>query len=539
MMEYSNGTRVRFCSRRSAVMGQRGAVATSQPLAAQAGLAMLFSGGNAADAAIAAAAVLTVVEPMNTGLGGDGFALIFDASSGRVHALNASGRAAESATVEAYRRRGLNRVPETGILSVTVPGLVDGWAEILRRHGTKTLAEVLVPAIEYAENGFPVSEIISRDWHAFAGKLAAHPSTARVYLPGGRPPRPGEVVCQPDLARTLRRLGTGGPDEFYRGELAEQIVAFSAAEGGLLTKDDLAKHKSSWVTPISTGYRGYQVYELPPNTIGICALMTLNILEGFDIRAMGCHSELHLHMLIEALKLSVTDTLAYIGDPDQTTIPTEGLLSKEYAGQRRRSIEEVATHDAGPGNPYRGGETVYLTVVDDRGNAVSLINSLFDDFGAGLVVDGTGIALQNRGSLFCLDPEHPNCIAPGKRPLHTLIPALVLKDGRLFMSFGVMGGWMQPQGHAQVLSNIIDFDMNPQSALDAPRVRYLNGCQVAVEAELPEIVRRNLIKRGHEIVLRLPMGMGFGGGQIILVDPTSGSLIAGSDPRKDGCAVAI
>jgi gamma-glutamyltranspeptidase/glutathione hydrolase len=520
-------------------MGLHGAVATSQPLATQAGVAMLISGGNAVDAAVAAAAVLTVVEPMMTGLGGDCFAIIFNAESGEIHALNASGRAPQSATAEAYMRLGLNSIPETGILSVTVPGLVDGWAQLIAHHGTKDLAEVLSPAIEYAENGFPVSEIVSRDWHDLESKLAQHHSTAKAYLSNGRPPRPGEILRQPDLSRSLKVISLGGKDEFYHGELAERIASFCKAEGGFLTKDDLAMHKSNWVKPITASYRGYKLYELPPNTIGICAIMALNIIEGYSFGSIDYHSEFHLHLLIEAIKLSFADMAAYVADPDQTSIPTDGLLSKEYAEQRRQNIKDNVIANIPVGDPFRENDTVYLTVVDGKGNAVSLINSLYDEFGSGLVVDGTGICLQNRGSLFSLNPKHPNCIAPGKRPLHTLAPALVLTDGKLFMSFGVRGGWMQPQGHVQVLNNIVDFGMNPQTALDSPRFRYLTGHQVALEKPLLERAQDSLISRGHDIVPKLPKGMSFGGGQIILKDPQTGSLVAGSDPRTDGCAAAI
>ncbi len=528
-----------FPSRRSAVMGLRGAVATSQPLATQAGIAMLSSGGNAVDAAVAAAAVLTVVEPMNTGLGGDGFALVYHADSNRVDALNASGTAPQAATVEAYRRKGFNRVPESGIFSVTIPGMVDGWDELLSRYGTKDFKEVLTPAIDYAEKGFPVSEIISLNWHRFADRLVEHTSATQAYLPAGRPPRPGEVFRHPDLANSLKRIASGGRDEFYQGELADRIAAFSASEGGFLTRKDLMEYKSKWVSPITTKYRGCDVCEMPPNTIGLAVLIALNILEGYDIEEMGFYSELRFHTLIEAIKLSFADIKTYVADPDHADIPLQSLLSKDYAAHRRKMIGARAAVEVSPGAPYRKGDTVYITTVDSKGNAISLINSLFYDFGAGLVVDGTGICLQNRGTLFSLDPFHLNCIAPGKRPLHTLIPGLVLKGNRLFMSFGVVGGWMQPQAHVQILSNIIDFGMNPQVALDAPRVCYTEGPRVAVEKQLLNQMELGLGNRGHEIVFDLPTGFTFGGGQVIMVDPETRSLAAGSDPRKDGCAAAI
>lgn len=528
--------RLRFPSRRSAVVGIRSAVASSQPLAVQAGIATLTAGGNAADAAVATAAVLSVVEPMSTGLGGDAFALVFDSRSGTVSTLNSSGRAPQRASLDTWASLGLQRIPEIGILSVLVPGVVDSWANLLTRYGTMSLADVLTPAIAYAEDGFPISEVVSRDWHRAAPKLKIYPSTAKTYLYNGRPPKPGEIIRQPDLANTLRLIARGGRDEFYLGEVAERIVACSQASNGLLTKEDLRDYSSQWISPISTTYRGFLVCEVPPNSIGVAVLIALNILEDYDIGSMVYHSSDHLHVLIEAVKLSMADALTHVSDPDETEFDPAWLLSKQYASERRRSIDKEASSrmtDIG----HRPGGTVYITVVDSNRNAVSLSNSLFDDFGSGVIVEGTGVVLNNRASLFSLDSQHSNCIAPGKRSLHTLCPSMVIQEKDLFMSFGVMGGMMQPQGQLMVFSNIVDFGMDPQTALDAPRFRYLDGRRVAVEHEIPHSVRSDLSDRGHEIILGA--GVSFGGGQAIMVDGSTGVLVAGSDPRKDGCAMAL
>ncbi|MFQ5711251.1 MAG: gamma-glutamyltransferase [Candidatus Geothermarchaeales archaeon] len=531
-----------FPSRRSVVMSRNGMVATSQPLAAQAGVRMLLEGGNAIDAAIAASAALNVVEPMSTGIGGDLFALIYLAGSKRVRALNASGRSPYAANLDYFSQRGLREIPLSGMMPVTVPGTVDGWATMLEEHGTMGLPEVLRPAIEYAEDGFPVTEVISALWRGSVSLLAAHPSSAKAYLIDGRAPLPGEVFKQPDLAKTLRMIADGGRDVFYRGEIAEVIIRFSQENGGLLSLRDFAEHTSTWVEPISTDYRGYDVYECPPNDQGLTVLLALNIVEGFDLALMEHNSAEHLHPLIEALKLAFADAQEYVADPDFAEIPIGGLLSKAYADEQRARIDEGrAAGEVLAGVPPSQGDTVYITVVDEHRNAVSLMNSLFWGFGSGMVVEGTGICLHNRGALFSLDADHRNRLEPHKRPYHTIIPSMVLKDDELFMSFGVMGGFMQPQGQLQVLVNILDFGMNVQSALDAPRFRYVAGRQVSVEEGIGESTRRNLSKRGHEIVPleTTPMSLGgFGGGQVIMVDP-AGVLLAGSDPRKDGFAIGF
>jgi len=527
-----------FPSRRPVVMGFGGAVATSQPLAAQAGLRLLLQGGNAADAAIAAAATLNVVEPMSTGLGGDAFALVYWAKEGKVYALNASGRAPYAATLEAFQRRGLAEVPLHGILPVTVPGTAAGWADLLARFGKLGLDRALQPAIEYAEHGFPVSEGIAHSWQDSEDLLRQNAEATRVFLPGGHTPRAGQRFTSPDLARSLRALAENGPDAIYKGPIAQAIVATSEKHGGLLTLRDLAEHASTWVEPIYTDYRGYRVYECPPNGHGIAALIALNILSGYDVAALPFGSADALHLKMEAMKLAMIDAGRYVADPEMAYVPVQGLLSRSYANERRALISlERAIAAPQAGLPPTGGDTVYLCAADSEGNAVSFINSLYYGFGSGIVAEGTGIALHNRGNLFSLDPAHPNCIAPHKRPYHTIIPCMVTKGGKLAICFGVMGGFMQPQGHMQVLSNMVDYGMTPQEALDAPRFRFVQGNEFFIEPSFPLNPYAALTARGH--VLYVDAEGGFGGGQVIRVDPESGALMAGSEPRNDGCAVAF
>jgi len=527
-----------YPSRRSVVMGFGGAVAASQPLAAQAGLRMLLQGGNAADAAIAVAAALNVVEPMSTGLGGDAFALIYWAKERKVYALNASGRAPYAASLEEMRRRGLQEMPSRGMLPVTVPGAAAGWADLLGRFGRLGLDRVLQPAIAYAEQGFPLSQNIARAWQGSEALLRRTSEAAKVYLPGGRAPRPGERFASPDLARSLRLLAEKGTDAFYRGPIAKAIVATSRELGGLLADEDLADHSSTWVEPISVDYRGYRVYECPPNGHGIAALIALRILNGYDLPAMAFDAVEALHLKMEAVKLGMTDAARYVADPEAVPVPVSGLLSAQYAAERRSLIRpDRAIAMPQPGLPPMGQDTVYLCAADGEGNAVSFINSLYEGFGSGIVAEGTGIVLQNRGNLFSLDPEHPNCIAPHKRPYHTIIPCMVTHDGALSVCFGVMGGFMQPQGHVQVLSNLVDHGMDPQQALDAPRFRFDRGHEFGIESHLPRAVYAALRSRGHS--LHIGGSGNFGGGQVIQVHPESGALMAGSDPRKDGCAVAF
>jgi len=530
-----------FPSRRSAVMSRRGMVATSQPLAAQAGISILQQGGNAVDAAIATAAALNVVEPQSTGLGGDAFALIYLKKSNELRALNASGRAPGAMTLEAMQKLGFKAMPLTGIHSVTVPGTLDGWCTLLDTLGTMGLQDVLAPAIRLAEEGFPVTEIISHSWHVNSPKLRQNEAAARTYLPQGRPPRAGEVFVQPDLAKTLRTIAEGGKEAFYQGEIADAIVACSRRLGGFFSRQDLAQHKSTWVEPISTSYRGYDIYECPPNDQGLIVLLALRILEGYDLASMGHNSAGYLHLLIEAIKLAFADGDYYIADPDFSIIPLKGLLSPPYIDKRRALIKaDKALEAVTRGVPDTDGDTVYLATADKEGNYVSFINSLYHAFGSGVVVEGTGICLQNRGALFSLDPTHPNCLAPGKRPYHTIIPGMVFKDGEPRYVFGVMGGFMQPQGHVQVLANLIDFSMGVQTALDAPRFRYYPRQGCAFEPGVPQAAIAELKRRGHPIVqLDDPYSQQFGGGQIIMISPANGAYIAGSDPRKDGCAIGL
>ncbi len=528
-----------FWSRRSAVMSTRGLVATSQPLAAQAGMTMLQQGGNAVDAAVATAAALNVVEPMATGLGGDAFALIYLAGSNRLRALNASGRAPYSAGPDTLRGLGYQEMPATGIHSVTIPGTLDGWCCMLEEHGTMPLAEVLAPAIALAERGFPITEVIAHSWKRNSEKLRLDASAASTYLPAGRAPGPGEVITQPDLAGPFRKLAAGGREVFYGGEIAEAIVACSEANGGLITIRDLRDHTSSWTTPISTRYHGYDVYECPPNGQGLLALLALNILEGYDLHHLEHNSSEYLHLLMEAIKLAFAGASRYVADPDFVDLPVRQLLSRPYAEQLRDLIAgNTAGRPEERGIPNPGDDTVYLAVTDREGNSVSFINSLYQSFGSGVVVPGTGICLQNRGSLFTLEEGHPNCIEPHKRPYHTIIPAMVFREGALYLTFGVMGGFMQPQGHVQVLLNMVHFGMDVQTALDAPRFRYIQDTECAFEPGILPYVVQELAGKGHGITeLDDPYCPQFGGGQAIMVHPETKALIAGSDPRKDGCAI--
>ncbi len=526
----------RFGPGRSAVICQHGAVATSQPLAAQSGLQILRDGGNAIDAAVATGAVLNIVEPMSTGIGGDAFMLVYQPKEGSIRGLNGSGRAPYAAEPEFFTKQGLTHIPASGSLyPVTVPGTVDGWATLLEAHGTMSLAEVLQPAIDYAENGFPVSPQISLAWQGSTEMLARHPDSARTYLNNGRAPVPGEIFRQPNLARTFRLIAEGGTDAFYRGEIAENIVKFSDENGGLFTIQDFKDHRSDWVEPISTNYRGYDIYEIPPNGQGIAALLALNIVEGLDLRAMGHNSPEYLHYAIEAMKLGFADLYQYVTDPKFVDVPVAGLLSDEYTqSQRGRVSAERANVEPSAGTPSLGSDTVYVSVVDRERNVVSFINSLFAGFGSGLVAGETGIMLQNRGAGFSLNPSHANCIAPHKRALHTIIPGMIAHKGVPLVTFGVMGGQMQPQGHLQFVCNLVDFNMDVQSALDAPRFRVLDGSGIMLENGIPMNAQATLARKGHHIV---PGNTFFGGGQAIFVHPEFGTLIAGSDPRRDGCAI--
>ena len=533
-------------STRSVVLARNGIVATSQPLASAAGLRVLQQGGNAIDAAVTAAAVLSVVEPTMNGVGGDLFAIVYDAKTKTVRGLNASGRAPAAATLDEFRRRKLDEIPYRGVLSVSVPGVVDGWHELLSKHGTIPLARAIEPAIGYARDGFAVSEIIAQQWKAQEKTLAKDPAAAATFLPAGRAPATGDVFRNPNLASTLDEIARGGRDGFYRGSVAQAIAADMKKRGGLLTAADLAANRPDWITPISTSYRGYEVFELPPNTQGIVALEMLNILEGFDVKALGHNSAAYLHLLVEAKRIAFADRAAWLGDLD--AVPPGALArlrSKEYAAERRREIDPAraapgykpltlaSQPPAAPEPPAAKGDTIYLTAADRDGNVVSLIQSIYESFGSGIVAGDTGIALHNRGSLFSLQAGHPNVLAPGKRPFHTLVPAMVLKDNRPWLSFGVMGGDMQPQGHVQVLLNLIDFGMNVQEAGEAARFRH-SAAGLALESAISAEARAGLEARGHSVITSVGA---FGGFQGILIDPKTGVMMGGSDPRKDGQAV--
>ena len=540
-------------STRSVVMGRHGMIATSQPLASAAGLRVMQEGGNAIDAAVAAAAVLAVVEPSMTGIGGDLFAIIYDAKTKTLKALNASGRSPYAATPAEFAKRNQERVPGAGVLSVTVPGVIEGWSELLSKYGTLSMSRVVAPAIDYAKNGYPLSEIISRQWKAAERKLAADPQAAAVFLPNGRAPVAGEIFVNPKLAATLETIAKGGRDAFYKGPIAKAIVADMKKRDGLLDERDFAEHKADWVEPISTKYRGYDVYEMPPNTQGFAVLEMLNILEGFDVKSMGYNSPEYIHALVEAKRIAFADRAAYIADP--SFVPPsvlKTLISKQYAALRRNEINPDRAAEsyrpgmipgaapsariAEPDQNFTGldlGDTIYMTAADGQGNFISLIQSLFSDFGSGIVAGDTGIVLHNRGSSFNLTPNSPNQIGPHKRPLHTLIPAFAMKDGNPFLSFGVMGGDHQAQGHTQVLVNVIDFGMNVQEAGEAARVSHGNN-GLSVESAMPESVRAALIQRGHKVSQVVGA---YGGYQGIMFDPRTRVLMGGSDVRKDGLAI--
>ena len=529
-----------FNSRRSTVHATHGMVATSQPIAAMAGVRILMAGGNAVDAAVATAATLNVVEPMSTGVGGDLFALIWKVSDKKVVALNGSGRAPMAASIEELQKNGRSRMPAFGPLSVSVPGTVHGWEVLLETEGTISLADALEPAIDYAENGFPVSDIIAYQWEQQEVKLAAFPS-GQELLTNGRAPREGEMMRLPTLAKTLRTVAEGGSDGFYKGPIARAMANFVQEQGGWLSEDDLAMHHSDWDEPIKTDYRGVTCWECPPNGQGIIALEALNIAEGFDIADMGEQSADRYHHLIEATRLGFADAFEYLADPRCADVPVENWTSKKYANGRRSLIDsDTAMQTAPYGKMVPGSDTVYISVVDGEGNACSLINSVFANFGSGLVAPGTGIVLHNRASLFDLDPEHPNALAGGKRPFHTIIPAMATRDGALWLSYGVMGGFMQPQGHLQVITNMVDFGMDPQGALDALRFQVV-GDSVWLEGDVSNEVVTDLHRRGHRVNVMHGPGRGgaggMGGGQVISRDPDSGVLSGGSEPRKDGAAV--
>ena len=529
-----------FDSRRSTVLAKNGMVATSQPLAAVAGLRIMLQGGNAVDAAIAAAAALNVVEPVSTGVGGDMFALVWRNDEKKVRAINGSGRAPAAASLEGLRGQGYQRMPGAGAHSITVPGAVHGWETLINACGTMPLSKVLEPAIQYAEEGFPVSDLISFQWSGQLEKLSQLPSGQEMLLQG-RSPKQGEVMPIPTLGRTLRTIAEGGAEAFYKEDIAQRIADFVQEQGGCLAYEDLANHTSNWEEPISTDYRGVTCWECPPNDQGVAALEALNIAEGFDIKGMGPQSSDAYHHLIEAMRLAFADALSYIADPAKSWVPTDELISKKYAKSRRALIDPNKAMASAPvGEVQVGSDTVYISSVDGQGNGCSLIYSIYSSFGSGMVVPGTGVVLHNRGSLFSLDPNHPNALAPGKRPYHTIIPAMATVDGELYLSYGVMGAFMQPQGHLQVLSNVVDHGMEPQPALNALRFMVSQDSVALEEGVSPEVVRE-LERRGHhtQVIAGPARGIagGFGGAQLIQRDRDTGVLWGASEPRKDGAAV--
>jgi gamma-glutamyltranspeptidase / glutathione hydrolase len=526
---------------RSVVRTGQAMVASSQPLASEVGVEVLKRGGNAVDAAIAMAAMLNVTEPSMTGVGGDAFMMVYEAKTRKLAGLNASGRAPRALNLEHFASRKIAQMPMTGMEPITVPGAFDGWVTLLERYGTMKLATLMAPAIGYAENGFPVMEKIAADWEPEVAKLKATPAAAATYLVDGGAPKPGAIFVQKNLARTLRTLAKSGRDAFYRGEIGRAIVDYCQKNGGFLTMEDLAAQKAEWVEPISTTYKGHTLYELPPNGQGLTALLLLNILEPIDLKALRVQPERYYHTLIEATKIAFADRNRYIADPAFSKVPVKELLSKEYAGTRRALMNPDKAIDPPKYGEIRAStDTTYFAVVDKDRNAVSFINSIFNAFGSGIVAGETGIMLHNRGSGFSLEPGHPNQFEPGKRPFTTLIPAMVFKDGKLLMAYGVMGGDVQAQGHAQVLVNLIERGLNLQEAIDAPRVRYISGRGVMMEEGLTQPVIDALVARGHERVLPGP-GLThralMGGGQAIMIDPATGALFGASDSRKDGLAL--
>ncbi|MBI4786141.1 MAG: gamma-glutamyltransferase [Chloroflexi bacterium] len=537
-----------FNSRRSPVLARHGMVAASQPLAVMAGVRLLMQGGNAADAAVATAAALNVTEPTSTGLGGDCFALFYDAKTRAVTALNGSGRAPAALTIDLVKHHNLQS-PNLQFSNpyhahcVTVPGACAGWCDFIERHGTLPMTKILAPAIALAEEGFPVAPATAYYWQRSEAKLGSA-SGGHALLINGRAPRAGEIFRNPGLARTLHVIAEGGKDAYYNGETAQSIARAVQQSGGVMTADDLAAHESTWDEPIGVTYRGMRVWECPPNGQGLAALMALNILEGFDLARQNPMTVERWHTLIEAMRVAFADTSWFVADPKFCAIPLEGLLSKKYAADRRALIRpDSATMDTQHGAPVAGSDTVYFCVVDEAGNACSFINSNYMGFGAGIVPEGWGFSLQNRGANFSLDPAHPNALAPRKRPYHTIIPGMLTRqvDGTLYAPFGVMGGFMQPQGHVQVVVALMDDGLDPQAALDRPRFciepAHAGGI-LNLEDGVPADVVEGLRKRGHNLqspITDYARAL-FGRGQIIRREP-DGVLWGGSDPRGDGCAV--
>lgn len=522
------------------VISPAGVVASENPLASQAGAMILARGGHAVDAAIATNAAMGVVAPMMNGVGGDLFAIVYDAGTDSVRGVNASGWAPSGLTAALLKANGCSTMPQSGIHAVTIPGAVAGWGLLHERFGRLSLAQNLEAAIYLAEEGFPVSELTAEEWAGSEATLLADADASKTYLPSGAVPRVGERFRNPDLAWTYRQLAANGPDAYYRGSIADRILACSKLHGGTLSAADLAEFTAEWVTPLAATYHDWTVHEIPPNGQGIAALMMLNLLEGVRLKAYGHNSADALHTLIEAKKLAYADLSRYVADPRFAAVPIEGMLSKAYAAERLTRVNHArASDDCPPGHlPVNGGDTTYLCVADRHGNMVSLIQSNFANFGSGLVPDGAGFALQNRGGLFTLDPAHPNVVMPRKRPLHTIIPGFMSRAG-VRLAFGVMGGWNQAQAHAQFVSNIVDHGMNIQAALEAARFTKLTfgGRDVSMECRVPGSVRAELTRRGHEIEELGEFSSLVGGGQSVMYDAGARVAYGASDPRKDGAAI--
>ena len=539
---YDRVTGKAFASR-SEVIAQHGMAATSQPLATQVALDILKNGGNAVDAAIAANAMLGLVEPTGCGIGGDIYAIIWDAETKTLHGLNGSGRSPQSLTLDYFKQQGITEIPKFGALPVSVPGTVDGWFEMHEKFGSTPMTDILAPAIQYAREGFPVSELISYYLHRSVARIGQYEGFKETYMPDGEMPDTGDIFKNPALAATYEKIAKGGRDAFYKGDIARTIDAYIKAQGGFLSYADLASHTSTWVKPVSTNYRGYDVWELPPNGQGIAALQILNIMEHYDVESMGFGSPEYVHTFVEAKKLAFADRAKFYSDMDFNDIPVERLISKQYAAERQRTINPnraAKRVDAG----INEGDTIYLTVADKNGNMVSLIQSNFRGMGSGMTPTGLGFVLQNRGELFALAPEHFNVYAPNKRPFQTIIPAFVTKNNVPYLSFGVMGGGAQPQMHAQVIMNMIDFGMNTQEAGDAPRILHSGSSQptgsemtdggyISLESGFAVETRRALLKKGH--VLRDVSGA-FGGYQAIRYDANNKVYFGASESRKDGHA---
>jgi gamma-glutamyltranspeptidase/glutathione hydrolase len=530
---------------RSEVIAQNGMVATSHPLASQIGIDILKEGGNAIDAAIAANAALGLMEPTGNGIGGDLFAIIWIEKEKKLYGLNASGRSPENLTLEYFKENNFKSIPAYGPLPVSVPGCVDGWFELHNKFGKIKMRDILNPTIKYAEDGFPVTELVSYYMDVASDNFKNYPNFKETFFIDDSTPLKGQVFKNPDLANTLRTIVKSGKKGFYEGEIAHRIANFVQDQGGFLSYDDLKNHKSEWIEPVSTNYRGFDVWELPPNGQGIAALQILNLLEGYDIRSMGFGSADYIHHFVEAKKIAFADRAKYYADMDFNEIPVEYLISKEYADIRRKDINsENSAPTVSPGN-IENGDTIYLTTADSEGNMVSLIQSNYRGMGSGMVPEGLGFMLQDRGELFSLDENHFNVYAPKKRPFHTIIPAFITKDGNPFISFGLMGGAMQPQGHAQIVINIIDFDMNLQEAGDAPRIRHqsnqqptggemTDGGELALEKGFDYKQIRELMKKGHSVIYDLGS---FGGYQAIMIDYINKVYFGASESRKDGSAI--